>query len=63
MKCPRCNEPGALQDAPQAHKFETWRRPYQCANGHRFHTVEVIEPTSPVVRHQFSKLLREARRA
>lgn len=50
MKCPRCN---AWADVFETCTKEdsTKQRRYQCAEGHKFRTVELVEPDS----HKFSQ--------
>jgi transcriptional regulator NrdR family protein len=57
MNCPRCDRPGVCQDAPETGTYGTWRRRYECVNGHRFVTVETHQPTNPTAKHWLQRTL------
>lgn len=44
MKCPECGAWTLVLETRRKGKTQDKRRRYKCANGHRFSTVEVIDP-------------------
>jgi transcriptional regulator NrdR family protein len=48
VKCPICNAWTEVKDTRVAGEFQTTRR-RECANGHRFSTVELVKPTQEMI--------------
>ena len=48
MKCPICNAWTEVKDTRESGEFQTTRR-RECANGHRFSTVELVKPTTEMI--------------
>lgn len=58
MKCPRCSQE-ATEVETRAGTFGTIERRRQCASGHRFITVELVQPPrDTVARRWLGNLLR-----